>query len=47
MNNIDSSLSGTVTANVQEMNVVLSECHDRAIAIGVRGFLDGIPRKRC
>ena len=47
MNNKDPSLSGTVTANVQEMNVVLSECHDGVIAIGVRSFLDGIPRERC
>lgn len=49
MNNKDSSVSSRVGANVQEMDVVLSECHDRFVVSGERGrrLLDEVPRDGC
>lgn len=39
----DVGLSRAVAANIQEMDVVLSEGHHRIIIIGEVGFLDEIP----
>lgn len=47
MNDKDASLARTVVANVQEVNMVLSECHDGVIAIRESWFLDKVPPDSC
>ena len=47
MDDKDASLSRPVVSNVQEMDVVLSKCHDGVIIFGKIRFLDEIPRESC
>lgn len=46
MNHEDASLPRTVASNVQEMDVVLSECHDGVIIGGETEVLYEIPLER-
>lgn len=45
MNDKDTSHSRAVASNIQEMDVVLSECHDGVIVGGEAEVLDEIPRE--
>lgn len=45
MNDKDTSHSRAVASNIQEMDVVLSECHDGVIVGGETEVLDEIPRE--
>ena len=46
MDDKDTSVPRTVVSNVQEMNVVLSKCHDRVIIFRKIEVLDEIPPDR-
>lgn len=46
MNDEDTSLPRAVASNVQEMDVVLSKCHDGVIILGEGELLDDIPLDR-
>lgn len=43
MDDEDAGRSRTIVSNAQEMNVVLSKCHDGVIIIGEIKLLDEIP----